>query len=302
MSSRSLTLLDDFERDRRAMKRALGRVFASLYMWNLLLLMLPCILALQLVVGALAFLCSAGDRYVAQRAMRRVYHASPGVFLHPLVNPFWRLQVANCRESPRDPWELEARAPEGRQRKALVMANHVSYADVFVCNPVVAPVDCVYISKASNFRIPFVGWSMRLAGGLPVRFVDKRGGWATEKGSVPQLMRDCAALLERAPATALMVYPEGTCTGQSRELRELKPGFFRFAVENGCDILPFAAAGAERAWPLRARLWSPACVRALRGPRIAFDPARSAEQLRELTHAALQALLYELAASDDKSE
>ena len=43
------------------------------------------------------------------------------------------------------------------------------------------------------------------------------------------------------------MFPEGARSG-CMEIRHFKPGMFKFAIDNGCDILPLALNNTHKAW------------------------------------------------------
>ncbi len=95
-----------------------------------------------------------------------------------------------------------------------------------------------WLGKASLFRIPVVGWMMRMAGDIPV----ERGDSDSAKGA----MATCARWLERG--VPVMLFPEGT-RSKDGQLLPFKDGAFRLAIDTGADVLPIAVAGTRTALP-----------------------------------------------------
>jgi 1-acyl-sn-glycerol-3-phosphate acyltransferase len=172
-----------------------------------------------LVQTALFVVCLPFDRrrQVAGRTFRLV-----GVVAAKL-NPFWRFGVVG-------PVPLR---PPG---KTVVLSNHESNADPFLVS--FLPWEMKWLGKASLFRIPVVGWMMRMAGDIPI----ERGDSDSAKGA----MGVCARWLARG--VPVMLFPEGT-RSKDGQLLPFKDGAFRLAIETSAEILPAAVAGTRTALP-----------------------------------------------------
>ncbi len=150
------------------------------------------------------------------------------------LNPFWKFGVHGTPTRP-----------SGR---TVVVSNHESNADPFLISYL--PWEMKWLGKASLFKIPVVGWSMWLAGDIPVR----RG----EKDSAQAAMGICARWLDKG--MPVMIFPEGT-RSKTEDLLPFKDGAFRLAIETGADVLPMAVSGTRRALPKHS--WRFATSRAL---------------------------------------
>jgi 1-acyl-sn-glycerol-3-phosphate acyltransferase len=150
------------------------------------------------------------------------------------LNPFWKFGVHGTPVRP---------AP-----RTVVVSNHESNADPFLISSL--PWEMKWLSKASIFKIPVMGWSMWLAGDIPVH----RG----EKDSAQEAMAACARWLDKG--MPVMIFPEGT-RSKTEELLPFKDGAFRLAIEMGADVLPIAVSGTRRALPKHS--WRFATSRAL---------------------------------------
>jgi 1-acyl-sn-glycerol-3-phosphate acyltransferase len=120
--------------------------------------------------------------------------------------------------------------------RTVVVSNHESNADPFLISHL--PWEMKWLGKASLFKIPVVGWSMWLAGDIPVT----RG----DQDSAKDAMTQCAKWLEKG--MPVMIFPEGT-RSKTEELLPFKDGAFRLAIELGADVLPLAVSGTRRALP-----------------------------------------------------
>jgi 1-acyl-sn-glycerol-3-phosphate acyltransferase len=139
------------------------------------------------------------------------------------INPLWKLRV-----SGRDhlPW----RGP------AVIVANHASLIDILVLFDLFRPFK--WVSKAENFKIPFVGWNMRLNRYVPL----VRG----DRESVVAMLAECDGLL--AAGSPVLFFPEGTRT-KDGALQPFKDGAFELAVKHGVPLIPVAVHGTRSALP-----------------------------------------------------
>jgi 1-acyl-sn-glycerol-3-phosphate acyltransferase len=156
-------------------------------------------------------------RVVAGRVFRGV-----GVVASRLT-PFWHFGV-------------EGPVPRTVAGRTVVVSNHESQVDPFLISYL--PWEMKWLGKASLFRIPVVGWMMRIAGDVPVH----RGDSASGKGA----MAVCARWLARG--VPVMIFPEGT-RSLDGSLLPFKDGAFRLAIETGADMLPIAVRGTHDALP-----------------------------------------------------
>ena len=70
------------------------------------------------------------------------------------LNPLWRFRCTGTM--PADP-----------RRPYVVISNHESFVDILLISHL--PWEMKWLSKAELFRLPFLGWLMRLAGDIPVK-------------------------------------------------------------------------------------------------------------------------------------
>ena len=130
-----------------------------------------------------------------------------------------------------------AAVPAGE--RFLVVSNHQSVADVPAIVVALQPQTSIrFVAKLANFRLPVLGWSMRVFGHIGV---DPRNA----RRSVAGLHRAAVALETRC---SLVVFPEGTRTRDGR-VADFKPSFFRVAQRARVRILPVSITGAWEAMP-----------------------------------------------------
>jgi 1-acyl-sn-glycerol-3-phosphate acyltransferase len=112
----------------------------------------------------------------------------------------------------------------------VVVANHQSMLDiVLLCR---LPHEMKWMIKEELFRIPWIGWMLRLTGDIAVRRGDpESGGEAVARAK---------AYLQRG--MNVMIFPEGTRSRDAR-LLPFKKGAFRLAIETGVPVLPVVVSG-----------------------------------------------------------
>jgi 1-acyl-sn-glycerol-3-phosphate acyltransferase len=112
----------------------------------------------------------------------------------------------------------------------VVVANHQSLLDIVMLSRM--PREMKWIAKEELFRIPWIGWMLRLTGDIAVRRGDaESGGEAIQKAKV---------YLQRG--MSVMIFPEGTRSKDAR-LLPFKKGAFRLAIDSGVPVLPVAISG-----------------------------------------------------------
>jgi 1-acyl-sn-glycerol-3-phosphate acyltransferase len=148
--------------------------------------------------------------------------------LYTWCNPLWRVRVVG-----RDKIRPGARY--------MMVANHASAVDIFVLFRLFRHFK--WVSKIENFRVPCIGWNMRLNGYIALR----RG----DRSSVVAMLEACARTL--AQGSSVMMFPEGT-RSRDGNLQPFKAGAFEIAKRSGVPILPVIVEGTRRALPKKG-LW-----------------------------------------------
>jgi 1-acyl-sn-glycerol-3-phosphate acyltransferase len=206
---------------KRPKKRAqFGRSVRSIWAW----LVLGVCVAVWLPMVAVVRLVTAPfdpGRYWAGFLFRKL------AVVHARLNPLWHFRVTGTLpDDPRHPY--------------VVVANHESFVDILLISHV--PWEMKWLSKVEMFKIPVVGWLMRLAGDVPVL----RGQGSGEPAAIEQ----CRRRLEQR--VSVMVFPEGT-RSHDGEMLPFKDGAFRLAISAGVPVLPLAVTGTRAA--LRKKDW-----------------------------------------------
>ncbi|MEO7455434.1 MAG: lysophospholipid acyltransferase family protein [Gemmatimonadaceae bacterium] len=145
---------------------------------------------------------------------------------------FRQLAVAVVTMNPLWHFETEGERPANPRLPYIAVSNHESYADIFLISHF--PWEMKWLSKDTIFKIPVMGWMMRMANDIPI----KRG----KRESVVSAMQGCRDRL--AKRCSVMIFPEGT-RSPTDELLPFKDGAFKLAIEAGAPILPIAVAGTK---------------------------------------------------------
>ncbi|HEX7253775.1 MAG TPA: lysophospholipid acyltransferase family protein [Thermoanaerobaculia bacterium] len=165
------------------------------------------------------------DRY----RVGRLFHDSAAFVAR--INPFWNFRI-------RDEVHPDDRRPY------VFVANHSSFTDVFLLASL--PWEMKFLSKKSIFRIPLLGWQMRIAGDVPI----VRG----DRESVRAAMEELRRRLDRR--LSVVFFPEGTRSPDG-SLGEFREGAFRLAIEAGVPVLPLAIYGASSSLPKHSVVFQP---------------------------------------------
>jgi 1-acyl-sn-glycerol-3-phosphate acyltransferase len=122
------------------------------------------------------------------------------------------------------------------RRTYIFMCNHVSNLDPPIVIPVMPRRTSVLVKK-ELFRVPLLGWAMRLASLVPV---DRRN----REAAIASL-RFAADVLHSG--VNMTIWPEGTRSPDGR-LLPFKRGPFYLAMETGVPIVPITLAGTHEIW------------------------------------------------------
>lgn len=191
-----------------------GLLLRSLPVWVAWALMLA---AWTVVVLVVLILTGWWDRQ--RRITSRVFQFSAqlGVWL----NPYWTVTYSGTY-------------PTRADHPFVAVSNHESLADPIALGPL--PWTMKWLSKESNFRIPFIGWMLWLAGNVKVR----RGDPESRAAAFVRLRRSLDA------GMSVMILPEGT-RSKTGDMLPFHNGAFRLALEAGVPVLPIVIRGARDA-------------------------------------------------------
>ena len=116
---------------------------------------------------------------------------------------------------------------------AIFMANHTSAADIVVIFVALSR-DVRFVAKQELFWIPFLGWSMWLAGFIPVN--------REQKDKAREAFDRIGKRLKEG--VSVLVFPEGT-RSRNGKLGAFKKAGFLLAMRTGLPIVPVGISGAR---------------------------------------------------------
>ena len=226
----------------------------SLLFWGFMLLTSVCLYPVALLLRGAT---SLFDRRLAALHAFSCFWAS----LYTWCNPLWSVRI-------------EGKAHIDRRAAYVMVSNHQSLVDILVLFRLF--VHFKWVSKAENFRIPFVGWNMSLNRYIRIERGSMRGNLS--------MMRGAEAALRGG--SSVMIFPEGTRSAGGA-LGEFKPGAFELAFRSGHAVLPIALHGTFAALPKRGfvlRGRHAIRVRVLEPISPPWAPGADGDSLRMLAH------------------
>ncbi|MFW6011260.1 MAG: lysophospholipid acyltransferase family protein [Desulfosalsimonas sp.] len=143
--------------------------------------------------------------------------------LYTWTIPAWRIRI-------------QGRQNIKSKRPYVVVSNHQSLLDILVLFNLFFHFK--FVSKSEIFKIPLIGWNMRLN-----RYIELKRG---NKRSVPKMMADCKKALDKG--SPVLIFPEGTRSPDGK-IRDFKPGAFILALEQKAPVLPIVISGTNKALP-----------------------------------------------------
>jgi 1-acyl-sn-glycerol-3-phosphate acyltransferase len=133
----------------------------------------------------------------------------------------------------RFPVRVEMAEAARSTREAIFMANHTSAVDILVLF-VALRRDVRFVAKKGLFWIPLLGWSMWLAGFIPVdRENREKAREAFDR--IGRYLKE---------GISILVFPEGT-RSRTGQLGEFKKAGFLLAMRAGLPIVPVGISGAR---------------------------------------------------------
>jgi 1-acyl-sn-glycerol-3-phosphate acyltransferase len=165
------------------------------------------------LLGALTLLVTAP--FDARRAAaRRVVNLGCHQYLR--CWPWWSVRVTGGERLPAGP--------------CVIICNHQSMADIGAVMGL--PLAFTFVSKASMFEVPFIGWMMGWLRHVPL----DRG----RRESMKQMLQTCSARLEQGEA--VLVFPEGTYASGPARL-PFRRGAFHLAQRHQVPVVPVVLRG-----------------------------------------------------------
>jgi 1-acyl-sn-glycerol-3-phosphate acyltransferase len=190
----------------------LGSLVVTALFWGVFALTAPLCVVLGLALWAMSWPFDRDGHWLHAFVCR-------WTFTYLRLNPLWQVRVEGRERLPRGP--------------AVLVANHQSMVDVVALMGLFHPYK--FVSKVSLFRLPLVGWMMRLIRHVPLH----RG----RPHATREMLETCRAWLRRG--TAVLFFPEGTySTGP--DMLPFRPGAFLLAIEEQVPLVPVLIEGSRQ--------------------------------------------------------
>lgn len=149
---------------------------------------------------------------------------------------FRRLGSAISRVNPN--WKITIEGADGidDRRPYIVVCNHLSNADIPLISNL--PWEMKWIAKKELFKLPVVGWMMRMSQDISVdrSSSNKRIG----------VFKQCSFYLNNN--CTVMFFPEGTRSRDGR-MKRFSLGAFDLAIKKNIPILPLVIDGTQDCLP-----------------------------------------------------
>lgn len=139
------------------------------------------------------------------------------------LNPYWKVKVSGLENID-------------RHKKYVVVSNHQSLADIVLMYK--TRMQFKWVAKDSLFKIPILGWNMRLARHIRL----ERGDFS----SIKRVYREAGQWLRNG--VSVVFFPEGTRSG-NQEMGLFQNGAFKLAIKEGVPVLPVKIEGTKDAIP-----------------------------------------------------
>jgi 1-acyl-sn-glycerol-3-phosphate acyltransferase len=189
------------------------RALRSLWLWTANIALITLWLAIVAVVWLF-------DRDPLRRRTARTFRSLGPVMGN--VNP-WHIVVTGVEHL--DPSQIY-----------VIVSNHQSLADIPVITHL--KLDTKWLAKAELFRVPLLGWMLRMAGDVPVERGDAR--------KAAKAMLQCARYLRQR--CSVVFFPEGT-RSRNGALLPFNDGPFQLAIREQVPVLPLVVEGSGAALP-----------------------------------------------------
>lgn len=146
------------------------------------------------------------------------------------------------------PLRIEVHENAEKTSEAIFMPNHGSALDILALFLGIRQ-EVRFLAKRSLFKIPVMGWSMWLAGFIPV---DR-----DRKERAREVFEELSGRLRQG--LSLVVFPEGT-RSRSGALGPFKKSGFLLAIKTGMPIIPVGISGAREVLGARGFALRPGVV------------------------------------------
>jgi 1-acyl-sn-glycerol-3-phosphate acyltransferase len=163
-----------------------------------------------------------------RRLMNNRWMVIQGIVLTKM-SPFWKVVV-------------DGREKIDQNQAYVIVPNHQSMLDIVFFNMLHHRLR--WVSKIEVFKIPIVGWEMRM-----VKYIELVRG---NKASVVRMMESCVESLQ--DGISVVIFPEGT-RSLTGAIGKFKAGAFQIAVKTDKPLLPVLIDGTGDILPKKGFLF-----------------------------------------------
>ncbi len=156
-----------------------------------------------------------------------------------------------------------------KDRSQIFVANHQSFFDIFALSGHL-PVQIRWVAKASLFKIPFVGWSMKAAGYISVDRSDKKKAYQSFVATVDKVKQ----------GYSIVIFPEGT-RSEDGTIGPFKKGSHLLAARAKAPMVPVTIIGTGNIIKKSSLIIKPGPVRIIISPPVFTDEAASRKNKAE---------------------
>lgn len=143
-----------------------------------------------------------------------------------------------------------------QDRAQIFVANHQSYFDIFALAGYL-PVQIRWMAKSSLFRIPFLGWSMKAVGYIPVNRKDKKKAYLSFLATIETIKS----------GNSVVIFPEGT-RSEEGNIGPFKKGSHLLAIRSGAPMVPVTLMGSGKILKKKSVIVRPGSIRIIVNPPI----------------------------------
>jgi 1-acyl-sn-glycerol-3-phosphate acyltransferase len=173
-----------------------------------------------------------------------------------LISSLWARWLCQFSGSPVEIIGLENIL---RDRAQIFVANHQSFFDIFALSGYL-PVQIRWVAKASLFRIPFVGWSMKAAGYISVDRSNKKKAYQSFVATVEKVKQ----------GYSVVIFPEGT-RSEDGTIGPFKKGSHLLAVRAKAPMVPVTIIGTRNIIKKNSLVITPGPIRIVISPPVYTD-------------------------------
>jgi 1-acyl-sn-glycerol-3-phosphate acyltransferase len=185
-------------------------IFKSILVWAAGILLIVLMFPVTILIWFLAY------PFDQERTLVHWWLIFQGIILSHLI-PFRKI-------------EIEGREKIEKERTYVIISNHQSILDIIIIN-------CLrmkfrWISKVENYRVPVLGWTLRMAKYITVDRNDKDSKALMIEKAIESIRK----------GISIMIFPEGT-RSKNMEIGMFKTGAFRLAIMTDKPVLPVIIDG-----------------------------------------------------------